>query len=129
MSGLKEKPIEHSKNQINYDDTLEVIDYAKALVSFIETCSPPITIGIQGDWGSGKTSLLNMMLMLLPRAAAARCLVPLFATKSRLMVASTACSFACEGNVEARQTACDCNVTIDARQVDHEGRSDRQLSP
>lgn len=61
MSGLKEKPIEHSKNQINYDDTLEIIDYAKALVSFIETCSPPITIGIQGDWGSGKTSLLNMI--------------------------------------------------------------------
>lgn len=61
MSGLKEKPIEHSRNQVNYDDTLEVMDYAIALVDFIETCSPPITIGIQGDWGSGKTSLLNLI--------------------------------------------------------------------
>lgn len=61
MSALQEKPIEHSKNQIIFDDTLEVIDYAKALVNFIETCSPPLTIGIQGDWGSGKTSLLNMI--------------------------------------------------------------------
>lgn len=61
MSGLKEKPIDHIKGQIDYDDTLEVIDYAKALVAFIEDCSPPITIGVQGDWGSGKTSLLNMI--------------------------------------------------------------------
>ena len=24
-------------------------------------CETPLTIGIQGEWGSGKTSLLNMM--------------------------------------------------------------------
>ena len=35
--------------------------YAKALADFIKDCDTPITIGIQGDWGVGKTSLLNMV--------------------------------------------------------------------
>ena len=42
-------------------DKLGIQPHAKALTSFIEQCDTPITIGIQGEWGSGKTSLLNLI--------------------------------------------------------------------
>jgi hypothetical protein len=42
-------------------DTLKTKSHADALTSFIEGCDTPITIGIQGEWGSGKTSLLNLI--------------------------------------------------------------------
>lgn len=35
--------------------------YADGLARFIESADMPITIGIQGGWGSGKTSLLNLL--------------------------------------------------------------------
>ena len=35
-----------------------------ALCSFIRSCETPMTISIQGDWGSGKTSMMNMMNMM-----------------------------------------------------------------
>ena len=31
----------------------------EALIEFIQFTSTPITVGIQGEWGSGKTSLIN----------------------------------------------------------------------
>lgn len=42
-------------------DSLGTQDYAEALSQFIRECDTPMTIGIQGDWGIGKTSLLNMI--------------------------------------------------------------------
>ena len=42
-------------------DTLNLLPYAEALADFIYTCETPMTIGIQGDWGIGKTSLMNML--------------------------------------------------------------------
>lgn len=42
-------------------DTLNLLPYAEALAEFIQTCETPMTIGIQGDWGIGKTSLMNML--------------------------------------------------------------------
>ncbi|RME23557.1 MAG: hypothetical protein D6800_09665 [Candidatus Zixiibacteriota bacterium] len=35
--------------------------FATALAEYIDNCPTPMTIGVQGDWGSGKTSLMNMM--------------------------------------------------------------------
>lgn len=43
------------------NDALSTSSYAKALAEFTKECRTPMTIGIQGEWGSGKTSLLNMM--------------------------------------------------------------------
>ena len=41
------------------EDTLDINHHASALTNFIKMSTTPITIGIQGEWGSGKTSLLN----------------------------------------------------------------------
>ena len=43
------------------DEALGIADYAEAMVAFIRDCATPLTIGIQGEWGSGKTSLLHMI--------------------------------------------------------------------
>ncbi len=40
---------------------MSLAPYAAALATFIYECNTPVTIGIQGDWGIGKTSLLNML--------------------------------------------------------------------
>lgn len=42
-------------------EALGMGDYATALVEFVAECATPLTIGIQGEWGSGKTSLMNMI--------------------------------------------------------------------
>lgn len=42
-------------------DTLNLLPYAEALRDFIHDCESPMTIGIQGDWGIGRTSLMNML--------------------------------------------------------------------
>lgn len=36
-------------------------DHAQALARFIAVCRTPMTIGIQGGWGTGKTSLMRMV--------------------------------------------------------------------
>tara|TARA_Y100001935_G_scaffold252231_1_gene255684 strand:+ start:1146 stop:3188 length:2043 start_codon:yes stop_codon:yes gene_type:complete len=44
----------------NFDnDFLGIDNHAQALTNFIKSCQTPLTVGIQGEWGSGKTSLLN----------------------------------------------------------------------
>ena len=35
--------------------------YVNGLIKFIENSSAPITIALQGEWGSGKTSLMNRL--------------------------------------------------------------------
>ena len=43
------------------DDAFQIIQYVKGLSEFIMECNTPMTISIQGDWGSGKTSMMNMV--------------------------------------------------------------------
>ena len=50
---LIDNPITESQ-----EDFLEVDGFAQALGRFIDVCDTPVTIGIQGDWGIGKTGLL-----------------------------------------------------------------------
>ena len=40
------------------DDMLGVAKYKNALAKFIEGSATPVTIALQGEWGSGKTSLM-----------------------------------------------------------------------
>lgn len=54
MASIVDKP-----KEFNQGDLLEIEKYTNGLVNFIESSATPITIGVQGEWGSGKTSLLN----------------------------------------------------------------------
>jgi hypothetical protein len=54
--GLKDDPLEAKT-----EESLGFAAYADALAQFILKCDTPITISIQGDWGSGKTSLMQMI--------------------------------------------------------------------
>ena len=63
---LREAPLRFTSNLGEGDearkaDTLNLLPYAEALRDFIHECETPITIGIQGDWGIGRTSLMNML--------------------------------------------------------------------
>ncbi|URZ86618.1 KAP family P-loop NTPase fold protein [Floricoccus penangensis] len=43
------------------EDFLNVTPYVNALSNIIKNCDTPMTIAIQGDWGSGKTSFMNLV--------------------------------------------------------------------
>lgn len=55
MSSITDKPIT-TLNQ----DLLKVEKYSQALSNFITRSDTPITIGLQGEWGTGKTSLMSL---------------------------------------------------------------------
>lgn len=54
--GLRDIPLDNRD-----DEALNIGTYADALVDFILQCETPLTIALQGDWGSGKTSLMNLI--------------------------------------------------------------------
>lgn len=56
VRGCPDKPVDSMEG-----DLFSVAPYAKGLCTFIKTCETPMTISIQGDWGSGKTSIMNMI--------------------------------------------------------------------
>lgn len=56
MLGNTDKPIERRQ-----DDTFGIERYVNGLSAFILNSDTPMTISIQGDWGSGKTSMMNMI--------------------------------------------------------------------
>lgn len=43
------------------EDRLNMKAYASALTEFIANAQSPLTIALQGEWGSGKTSLMNVL--------------------------------------------------------------------
>ena len=57
-TGIIDEPVNYKNNE---DDKLGINDYANALKKFIEKTDTPMTVGIQGEWGSGKTSLMNRL--------------------------------------------------------------------
>ena len=42
-------------------DQFSIENYIEGLRDFILNCETPMTISIQGSWGSGKTSIMNMV--------------------------------------------------------------------
>ncbi len=56
MKGFTDKPA-----MTVLDDVFEIKQYISGLSDFILECDTPMTIAIQGDWGSGKTSMMNMI--------------------------------------------------------------------
>lgn len=53
---IRDIPIQ---NQV--EDSLDIGKYAQALSDFIKSSDLPITISLQGEWGSGKSSLMNII--------------------------------------------------------------------
>ncbi|MTK09596.1 MAG: hypothetical protein F8N38_21220 [Hungatella sp.] len=56
MTGNTDRPIKKKE-----EDVLGIRKYVEGLSEFIRICDTPMTIAIQGDWGSGKTSFMNMI--------------------------------------------------------------------
>lgn len=56
MNGSTDRPIRNCGN-----DEFEISPYIEGLAEFIDECETPMTIAVQGDWGSGKTSMMNMV--------------------------------------------------------------------
>lgn len=54
--GSNDSPIARAE-----DDALGFQVYVDALGDFIASCETPMTVAVQGDWGSGKTSLMNLI--------------------------------------------------------------------
>lgn len=55
--GVTDLPIEKLD-----DDNLHILNYIEGLSDFIRTCATPMTIALQGDWGTGKTSFMNLVI-------------------------------------------------------------------
>lgn len=55
-TGIVDSPL-----QKNEDDKLQMQSFEIALTEFIENTATPISIALQGEWGSGKTSLMNRL--------------------------------------------------------------------
>lgn len=49
IAGLKDVPIDSFD-----DESLGLREYADALTRFVKECDTPMTIALQGDWGSEK---------------------------------------------------------------------------
>lgn len=56
-SGINDLPINDLK-----EDVFQVTPYVTALSEFIKESPTPITIALQGGWGTGKTSFMNMII-------------------------------------------------------------------
>ena len=57
MASITDKPIARLEQ-----DSLNIQKYANSLSKFIRNSDTPITIGLQGEWGTGKTSLMSLLL-------------------------------------------------------------------
>lgn len=55
-SGILDIPL-----QDNESDMLQILSFENALNEFIRKTSTPISIALQGEWGSGKTSFMNRL--------------------------------------------------------------------
>jgi len=56
ISSIIDVPRQHTQ-----DDLFGIKKYQDALIKYIKLTDTPITIALQGEWGSGKTSLMNLL--------------------------------------------------------------------
>lgn len=58
---MKTSIIDTPLNGKTEPDLFDIKGYQDALVEFIKYAEAPLTIALQGEWGSGKTSLMNVL--------------------------------------------------------------------
>lgn len=56
MAGFTDKPVSRRA-----EDMFGVSKYIDGLCGFIRDCDTPMTVAVQGDWGSGKTSFMMLI--------------------------------------------------------------------
>jgi predicted KAP-like P-loop ATPase len=56
-----DKPLTIFSDKPTREDSLNFRDYADILADIVRVCETPMTVGILGEWGSGKTSLMLMI--------------------------------------------------------------------
>lgn len=56
MAGFTDKPLSGRS-----EDIFDVGKYINGLSSFVLECDTPMTVAVQGDWGSGKTSFMMLI--------------------------------------------------------------------
>lgn len=61
MNNHKTSSIGDSPREIGEEDLLGLDSHAIALARFVKNAKTPLTIAIQGEWGSGKTSMMNQL--------------------------------------------------------------------
>lgn len=64
MSNAKGNQTEHPpphSDASTVEDGLDYFDYRDALCGMIRDADTPLTVGVFGEWGSGKTSLMRMV--------------------------------------------------------------------
>ncbi len=61
-SSIIDQPVTLSRQEdLNDKDKFGISRYEYALTEFIKRADTPLTIALQGEWGSGKTSLMNLL--------------------------------------------------------------------
>jgi len=63
MQQSKRTSITDLPKNANEKDNFGIEPFEKGLIRFIKHTNTPITIALQGEWGSGKTSLMNSLRM------------------------------------------------------------------
>ena len=62
ISSIIDQPVTLSRNdKLDEKDKFGITRYERALTEFIRRADTPLTIALQGEWGSGKTSLMNLL--------------------------------------------------------------------
>ena len=62
ISSIIDQPVTLSRNdKLDEKDKFGIKRYEHALTEFIKRADTPLTIALQGEWGSGKTSLMNLL--------------------------------------------------------------------
>lgn len=65
--GYRDLPVDPKRD--GEKDELSITSYYEGLSQFVMGCETPMTIAVQGDWGSGKTTALNFVRNLLSDTA------------------------------------------------------------
>ena len=56
-----DKMIQGFTDEAAHEDLFQIKKYIEGLAKFIESCKTPMTISIQGEWGTGKTSIMQII--------------------------------------------------------------------
>lgn len=100
-SSITDKPIESQES-----DRLRSERYAQALSDFIANSDTPMTVGLQGEWGTGKTSMMYLMREKMQQMAVATSWVNTW-EYSMFRGAAETTPAVLEGMLEALQSNCE----------------------